>query len=497
MNPTDNQSSDIDASYSRMTCRLFDKGLQALDCGSSGDCFFKSISHQYYGTPEFHHLIRQAGVHYLEQHPELFIETLTDGSWTTYLKRMAAPGTWCDNNIIQAVANQLNCVIHIIESRISNPEGTTITPPSSPANTRVLFVGYIENLHYVSTMPHPTNKNVLKYLKVKFSQSHEQHEKKLQCRREKYRQCKRTQTQSPCVTKRTCIKNPEPQSSNSISQNCKTTQKQSQRVTKKTCIKNPEPQLSNSISQKEYLNSFDVETHGNIDQQDWAKNNMKKFHTSNNYVICHCQICLEAWPLNVGSKVPEHFKCSRCKNDKELPNKFSKENLMTPSPLPDVLCGLTQVEEMLIARAVPIMHIYIKPGGQRGYSGHTVNLPQDIGQLALLLPRYPKDLSIIIIKAKGKGGSIRNLSVRRQVVSDALYWLIENNPQYSDVQINVHALNSLPENGFPEEILSVEADEDRINGNVKYSPDRGPHENEDDIVYNCYIYRFFKPASNK
>ena len=47
-------------------------------------------------------------------------------------------------------------------------------------------------------------------------------------------------------------------------------------------------------------------------------------------------------------------------------------------------------------------------------------------------------------------------------MSDALYWLIENNPQYSDVQINVHALNSLPENGFPEEILSVEADEDRI-----------------------------------
>ena len=154
---------------------------------------------------------------------------------------------------------------------------------------------------------------------------------------------------------------------------------------------------------------------------------MKKFHTSNNYVICHCQICLEAWPLNVGSKVPEHFKCSRCKTDKELPNKFSKENFMTPSLLPDVLCGLTKVEEMLIARAVPIMHIYIKPGGQRGYSGHTVNLPQDIGQLALLLPRYPKDLSIIIIKAKGKGGSIRNLSVRRQVVSDALYWLIENN----------------------------------------------------------------------
>ena len=47
---------------------------------------------------------------------------------------------------------------------------------------------------------------------------------------------------------------------------------------------------------------------------------------------------------------------------------------MIPSSVPNELQNLTQTEEMLIARALPIMRVYIKPGGQRGYSGHCINL---------------------------------------------------------------------------------------------------------------------------
>ena len=86
---------------------------------------------------------------------------------------------------------------------------------------------------------------------------------------------------------------------------------------------------------------------------------------------------------------------------------------MIPSAVPTQLSGLTQVEEMLIAKALPIMHIYTKPGGQRGCSGHTINLPQNISELAQSLPRYPKDLLIIIVRAKGKENFVKNRSVRR------------------------------------------------------------------------------------
>ena len=37
---------------------------------------------------------------------------------------------------------------------------------------------------------------------------------------------------------------------------------------------------------------------------------------------------------------------------------------MIPSSVPNELQNLTQVEEMLTAHALPIMRVYVKPGGQ-------------------------------------------------------------------------------------------------------------------------------------
>ena len=153
---------------------------------------------------------------------------------------------------------------------------------------------------------------------------------------------------------------------------------------------------------------------------------------------------------------------------------------MIPSSVPLVLEHLTQVEEMLIARALPITHVYLKPGGQRGYSGHCINLPQNISELAQTLPRYPKDLSVIVVKMKGKDNNFRHVTVRRQTVADALQWLIQNNPHYKDVIVNQDSLNLLPEHGVPQELMSV--DTKVVDENDLTSHDLGP-QNEEDIIY--------------
>ena len=166
--------------------------------------------------------------------------------------------------------------------------------------------------------------------------------------------------------------------------------------------------------------------------------NIDLFHKSNKYLVNQCTICIEAWP-SVGSRkncTASEYKCLRCVRDKNHPKKFSKENNMIPSAVPCQLQGLTQVEEMLIARALPITRVYVKPGGQRGYSGHCINLPQHVEELACSLPRYPKDLSVIVVRRKGKENSFKDLSVRKKNVADALHWLITNNPNnpyYKDV----------------------------------------------------------------
>ena len=111
-----------------------------------------------------------------------------------------------------------------------------------------------------------------------------------------------------------------------------------------------------------------------IHEQTQAKSNIDMFHKSNIYTVYQCSVCREAWPIKFRPKIANQYQCSRCTNDKQQPKKFSKENDMIPSLVPSQLAGLTQVEEMLIARALPIMRVYIKPGGQRDYSGHCINL---------------------------------------------------------------------------------------------------------------------------
>ena len=108
--------------------RLRQLGLRPGDVGGEGDCFFSAVSHQLYGDPNHHLLIRQAHVQYLSNHPERVIESNTENSWNEYINNMSMQGTWCDALFVQAVANCQNVAIHIIESH-KNFAGETLIEP--------------------------------------------------------------------------------------------------------------------------------------------------------------------------------------------------------------------------------------------------------------------------------------------------------------------------------------------------------------------------------
>ena len=156
---------------------------------------------------------------------------------------------------------------------------------------------------------------------------------------------------------------------------------------------------------------FHNTNNGVIEEQCWAKTSINKFHKSVKYIVSQCTVCQEAWPLK--SKPMPPYVCSRCCRDKKSPKKFSSENSVIPSKVPHELQNLTQTEKTLIARALPIMRVYIKPGDQRGYSGHCINLPQNVTELATSLPRYPKDLAVIIVKVKGRNNTFKYVTVRK------------------------------------------------------------------------------------
>ena len=108
---------------------------------------------------------------------------------------------------------------------------------------------------------------------------------------------------------------------------------------------------------------------------------MENLHQSMKLKITLCEVCCEAWPLPLNSRKEnlKTFICSRCTRDKGNVKKFSVEN-MIPLPVPKELYGLTQIEEMPIARIFPVISVYTKPGGQRAYKGHCINFPQTVYQ---------------------------------------------------------------------------------------------------------------------
>ena len=215
----------------------------------------------------------------------------------------------------------------------------------------------------------------------------------------------------------------------------------------------PEPQ---GVSKNEYLHEGGWQNVDNpLHEQEFVQNEMHSFHLDQERLEHRqCTTCKEAWPTRQ-NLTSETYTCYRCKRDKKSPKKFSAENDMDPGIVPEQLRGLTQVEEMLISRVCPIMRVYRKHGGQRGYKGHVLNLPQDVQSFLNRLPSQVADLPVMVVRRHGADDTHKDFTVRRHRVLEALLWLKTNNPFFKDIEIDRQVIQSLPENGVPDELRYV------------------------------------------
>ena len=70
---------------------------------------------------------------------------------------------------------------------------------------------------------------------------------------------------------------------------------------------------------------------------------------------------------------------------------------MDPGEVPEELQDLTEIEEMLIAKAFTVMSVYRLRGGQYGYRGNVINFPQDIQEFTTRLLRHSLSLEVLLI----------------------------------------------------------------------------------------------------
>ena len=142
---------------------------------------------------------------------------------------------------------------------------------------------------------------------------------------------------------------------------------------------------------------------------------------------------------------------------------------------------------MLIAAVVPIMSIYRLPHGQYGYTGHVINLPQDVMSFAHRLPRLPSDLDIVVIRKEGADQSHCDFRVRRSVVHHALQWLVTNNIYYraNHVHIDEDTLAQLPHDENLSNISSIAVE----------IPTTSDQQMSEDDPYDAHLTRSFVPVA--
>ena len=119
---------------------------------------------------------------------------------------------------------------------------------------------------------------------------------------------------------------------------------------------------------------------------------------------------------------------------------------MDPSPQPLQLSNLTKIEEMLIACLNPILQVTHVIGCQIKYKMHTISSPQEVREIAKILPHRIKDLPIIIVRKKDQHGTSYNFTVNKERVYKALQFKINHDKFYRDVQIDENALSELTSN---------------------------------------------------
>ena len=132
----------------QVTMRLQkERNLRPHNVKGDGNCFFRAVSHQIYGTEDKHGEIRKAGIRHIQMFPQNFIGPIEAEGKTLddYIGQMSQDSTPCDHIMVQAVACATNSVIHVIHP--TKTYDVHLCPPNEPKET---VVGYINGDHYVS-----------------------------------------------------------------------------------------------------------------------------------------------------------------------------------------------------------------------------------------------------------------------------------------------------------------------------------------------------------
>lgn len=133
-------------------------GFAIRDVSNDGNCFFRAVSDQLYGTEEHHMSLREGTCEYLLENKEHYQHFVDDEqSFDEYVSDMKTDGVWADNLELQAVSMKYSVNIRVHQS--GKPSYDIRNHPGK--NAKAIHLSYHFGEHYASVRPLATaNLNV-------------------------------------------------------------------------------------------------------------------------------------------------------------------------------------------------------------------------------------------------------------------------------------------------------------------------------------------------
>ncbi|PHT36681.1 hypothetical protein CQW23_24381 [Capsicum baccatum] len=134
---TNTVTSSFNWEHRRLMERLKVYDVIERKVSGDGNCQFRALSDQIYGSSELHELVREQVVKQLESHKELY-EGYVPMDYDEYVKKMIKCGEWSDHVTLQAAADLYGVKIFVITS-LKDTCYIEILPGSYNSNKTILL----------------------------------------------------------------------------------------------------------------------------------------------------------------------------------------------------------------------------------------------------------------------------------------------------------------------------------------------------------------------
>ncbi|GLI64673.1 hypothetical protein VaNZ11_008025 [Volvox africanus] len=140
----------VSADRQRLLATLRQYDLLEREVAGDGNCQFRALSDQLYGTPEYHASVRQAVVNTLRDRASSY-SCYVPGEYGQYCTSMAKSGTWGDHVTLQASADYFGLRIMVVTSFPESP--VIYVDPAATRSPRTLYLSFWAEVHYNSLYP--------------------------------------------------------------------------------------------------------------------------------------------------------------------------------------------------------------------------------------------------------------------------------------------------------------------------------------------------------